>query len=106
MRTSTAVGALAVGMALCVAGCGTSLKEYTCRDVSASSAKREALAEVIVVQLRAQRRVVKAPAVARTIERVCTGEASERLAPDAKPYAPVLKQIESEEGVRGAGGGA
>jgi hypothetical protein len=98
-RTSTVALVLA-SAALCLPGCGTSLKDYTCRDVSASSAKREALAEVIVVQVRAKRQVVSTAAVERTIEHMCGGAASERLAPDDKPYAAVLRRTESEVGLR------
>ena len=70
MRTPTVALALAAGVAPCLLlGCGTSLTDYTCRDVTATGAKREALAEVIVVQIRAKRKVVGATAVERTIER-------------------------------------
>jgi hypothetical protein len=84
---------LAAAVALCMAGCGTSLTDYTCRDVIASSAKREALAEVVVVQLRAKRHVASTAAVERAIENACGGAASERLAPGDKPYPPVLKRL-------------
>jgi len=101
MRTPTVALALAAGVAPCLLfGCGTSLTDYTCRDVTATGAKREALAEVIVVQIRAKRKVVSATAVERTIERTC-GAASESLAPDAKPYGPVLRQVESQLGLSG-----
>ncbi len=98
-RNSTLTCALAAAVALCVAGCGTSLKDYTCRDVTASSAKREALAEIIVVQVRVKQKVVNSADVERKIERTCGG-APERLAPDFKPYGPVLKEVESQLGPR------
>jgi hypothetical protein len=101
MRTPTVALALAAGVTPCLLlGCGTSLTDYTCRDVTVTGAKREALAEVIVVQVRAKRQVVSTAAVERTIEHVCGTAVSERLAPDAKPYGPVLKQIESQPGRR------
>ena len=102
MRTPTVALALAAGVAPCLLfGCGTSLTGYTCRDVTATGAKREALAEVIVVQIRAKRKVVSTTDVERTIMRMCSGKASERLAPDAKPYGPVLRQVESQLGLSG-----
>src|SRR2546430_325399 len=97
--TSTLARAPAAAVPLCVAGRGPSPNDHTSRDLAAGSAKREARAEIIVVRVRVKQKVVNSADVERKIERTCGG-ASERLAPDFKPYGPVLKQVESQLGPR------
>jgi hypothetical protein len=97
LRTLATV--LATGGALCASGCGTSVKDYTCRDLTSSAAKREALSDVIVVQVRTKQRAIAAEAVEQLIERRCAGGPAERLRPRAKPYQRLLEDAESRAGV-------